>query len=280
VNVGQGDCTIIQLPDGRVAVIDGGEAHLYWKSVKKYIDTRIKPKRFDYVINTHPHSDHLTGLLEIMNTYKWDTFVNYTNFKQYEIISGAGYKIMFHSFENNIEPGENPDANMDVNEISPIITVEYGTNVFVITGDAGFQKELDFTRDPWAMNFFGAERNYKTYLQIGHHGSNNSTAYFFLDFIKPDFAVIPNGTTYPQGIHWAQRRLEEYAIPFYTTRDHGNIVVQFDANTPKWYFAFDNPPNLRDIWILLIFSIVVFSFTNTRYCGEKLLTYHKLCNNI
>jgi len=284
VNVGQGDCTILQLPDGKTAVIDGGEARLYWKHVNRYIDTRIKPKQFDYVINTHPHSDHLTGLERIMETYKWDKFVNYKNFDDFQTISGTGWRISFHALNSDIPLGDNPNANMNVNEISPIILIEYGSHVFIITGDAGFPTELEFVNTDFAKDFFGVEdgakRTFTTYLQIGHHGSNNSTSYDFIDFIKPDYAIIPNGTTYPQGIHWSQRRLEEKHVPFVTTRDQGNVVVQIDGDIARWYYAFENPVPLRDIWILLIFSIVVFSFINTRYCGEKQLTYNNLCHKI
>ena len=51
VDVGHGDCTIVQLPDGKIAVIDGGHVS-QTRRLNNYIRTRIKPKRnkIHYVI--------------------------------------------------------------------------------------------------------------------------------------------------------------------------------------------------------------------------------------
>ena len=72
VDVGQGDCTIIELPDGKTMVIDGGEDT---KAVKSAVDTFIDNtfgsdfKYFDYAILTHPDSDHCGSFDYILNNY-------------------------------------------------------------------------------------------------------------------------------------------------------------------------------------------------------------------
>ena len=72
VDVGQGDCTIIELPDGKTMVIDGGENN---KKVETAIQTFIDNtfgsdfKYFDYAILTHPDSDHCGSLDYVLDKY-------------------------------------------------------------------------------------------------------------------------------------------------------------------------------------------------------------------
>ncbi|MCH5155452.1 MAG: MBL fold metallo-hydrolase [Clostridiales bacterium] len=72
VDVGQGDCTIIELPDGKTMVIDGGENNKkVEKAVQTFIDNTFDSdfKYFDYAILTHPDSDHCGSLDYILNKY-------------------------------------------------------------------------------------------------------------------------------------------------------------------------------------------------------------------
>lgn len=77
VNVGQGDCAIIQLPDGKNMIIDAGSGTsssgptAVINSVKSYIKNTFGDgfKYFDYAILTHPDSDHCNVLDDVLNTY-------------------------------------------------------------------------------------------------------------------------------------------------------------------------------------------------------------------
>ncbi|MCH5162426.1 MAG: MBL fold metallo-hydrolase [Clostridiales bacterium] len=72
IDVGQGDCTIIQLPDGKAMIIDAGKGN---KSVKASIDNFIDEnfdesfKYFDYAILTHPDDDHCGSWAYVLNKY-------------------------------------------------------------------------------------------------------------------------------------------------------------------------------------------------------------------
>ncbi len=68
VDVGQGDCIIIRLPDGKNMVIDGGPKSAC-DEVLNYISTKLNISVFDYLLLTHTDSDH-TGSLDdiILNT--------------------------------------------------------------------------------------------------------------------------------------------------------------------------------------------------------------------
>ncbi|MDE7107797.1 MAG: MBL fold metallo-hydrolase, partial [Clostridiales bacterium] len=77
VDVGQGDCILIQLPDGKNMIIDAGSGTsssgptTVINSVKNYIKNTLGDgfKYFDYAILTHPDSDHCNVLDDVLNTY-------------------------------------------------------------------------------------------------------------------------------------------------------------------------------------------------------------------
>jgi competence protein ComEC len=288
VDVGHGDCTILQLPDGKTAIIDGGEAKYYYKTLGNYIDKRLgRHAYFDYVINTHPHSDHLSGLTWLMQNYRYGVFVDYKNFDEYAIIAGAGYCMQIHAIARGIAVGTDADEDQSVNEISPIITVEMRNVVFVITGDAGFSTELQFYQDSeTARQVFGGRVVGKTwngvawsgagntdgravYLQIGHHGSQHSTSTPFLEFIRPNYAVIPMSAqnTYGHPHKTVTDKLDYIGATTYRTSDVGNIVVAQNIASVDMlhYFGFDNPPNLTALWIIAIILFIVLCFVEYHY---------------
>ena len=71
VNVGQGDCCIIEFPDGKLAVIDGAEdKKKHEDQIQTFIDNNYPDlKYFDYAILTHPDSDHCGSLDYILEKY-------------------------------------------------------------------------------------------------------------------------------------------------------------------------------------------------------------------
>lgn len=72
VDVGQGDCTIIELPDGKTMVVDGGENKKEVETaVQTFIDNTFASdfKYFDYAILTHADSDHCGSLDYILGKY-------------------------------------------------------------------------------------------------------------------------------------------------------------------------------------------------------------------
>jgi len=84
IDVGHGDATLIELPNGQVVLIDAGDRFSHINaSLKTYID-QVNQQRFnrgigkftsfDYVILTHSHADHAGGLEFILNHFPAKTF--------------------------------------------------------------------------------------------------------------------------------------------------------------------------------------------------------------
>jgi competence protein ComEC len=286
LDVGHGDCAILQLPDGKTAVIDGGD-ELYYPRIKTYIRERIKPRdnKIDYLISTHPHSDHLGGLVQIAKNFKvgtvfrsYDTYPKdalsaFSRANEVKIIADAdtvenlesafGYRLRFQACAVR---------ESEVDETSQIITLEYGDQVFVFTGDAGFETETKFIGDASAEDsVFGTGEKSAAlcvYLKVGHHGSKNSTSMQFLDFIKPDYAVISCGTLsqklYNQPNPETMLRIENSGARAILTRELGNIVIRCNGNSVKIFFAFDNPANLLWLYLVVFLGSAVLCFVNKK----------------
>lgn len=79
VDVGQGDACIVELPDGKKMIIDGGEKDAK-DTLLGYIDENITDKDgnkityFDYAILTHTDSDHCGSLDDVLNKYPAKNF--------------------------------------------------------------------------------------------------------------------------------------------------------------------------------------------------------------
>src|SRR5699024_8733815 len=67
INVGQGDSTFISLPNGESVLIDGGTRGS-GSTVRRYLNG-LNINKIDYVIATHPHEDHIGGLIEVINNF-------------------------------------------------------------------------------------------------------------------------------------------------------------------------------------------------------------------
>ncbi|MCX6056549.1 MAG: MBL fold metallo-hydrolase [Chloroflexi bacterium] len=63
VNVGQGDSTVIQAPDGKIMLIDGGDPNT---GIVQYLQN-MGVQRIDLMVATHPHADHIGGLVQVLH---------------------------------------------------------------------------------------------------------------------------------------------------------------------------------------------------------------------
>lgn len=64
INVGQGDCTLIELPDGKTMLIDAGQVD-QGEVVVEYLNG-LEINTIDYMVATHSDSDHIGGLIKVL----------------------------------------------------------------------------------------------------------------------------------------------------------------------------------------------------------------------
>lgn len=234
IDVGQGDSTLL-ISKGESILIDGGERHASSKVVS-YIE-KLGINKIDYVIATHPHSDHISGLIGVINKYEvkniirneeevdskiYDSFVNAYESKNINtIIPKVGDSFKFG--EANFEILGPTAYNFDTNNNSLAVKVNHGKNSFLFTGDAEKLEES-------TLMYTGEEIDAKI-LHIGHHGSRKASSEEFLKEVNPEYGIISVGkdNMYGHPHKEALNRLEKHNIKTYRTDISGDIIIISDG---------------------------------------------------
>jgi len=262
VDVGQGDCIIIQLPDSKTMIIDGGPRSAR-NAVLNYIDN-LGIKVFDYLLLTHTDEDHCGSLDDVILNYEIKTIfmpdvststittVVYRTFVEAVLEEeNAGATVCKSDFDCDFENSEfgyymdfvtpypedykrvksgNAEA---INSISPIMMLTFLDKKIMFTGDANLITEEVFfekTKDD------GVDYNVDI-LKVAHHGSRTSTSTNFLNVVKPEIAVIPVGgkNTYGHPTAELLARLKVCSdsggtADVYRTDQNGNVIIKLTSD--------------------------------------------------
>lgn len=234
IDCGQADSILIKSSDD-VILIDAGESKDATE-IKKVLDN-MGVKEISLLVATHPHSDHIGGMQEIVENYNIKKIImspqTHTS-KTYENLLNA-----IDAKGNTIsvaEPGKEysiGDINIKVigpcddynelNDDSVVMVASYGNIDMLLTGDAEFTAEKDYVEyldDSIEL------------LKVGHHGSDTSTSDNLLSIIEPEVALISCGTDNKYG-HPCQETLDKFNklnIPVYRTDLMGDIIIRTDGN--------------------------------------------------
>mgnify|MGYP003542004662 FL=1 len=68
LDVGQADCALFTLPDGKILLIDAGDRG-DGDQLVDYLKKRGIIK-IDYLLATHPHSDHIGGMSDVIDSFE------------------------------------------------------------------------------------------------------------------------------------------------------------------------------------------------------------------
>lgn len=234
IDVGQGDSILIQAPNGTTALIDGGYDN--GQALAYLRDQEIQ--RIDLVIASHPHADHIGGLVEVLHALPvgavWTSGAMHTTgtFEQFlDTIAETktpyyeaqrGDRIPFGTMEFAVLRSD-PQAS-DLNDTSLVLKLTYGQVSFLFTGDAEAASEADLlqtAKDDLAS----------TILKVGHHGSYTSSSPAFLAAVQPEIAIYSAGRHNSYGHPHAETlaALEAVGAQIYGTDRHGTVVVETDG---------------------------------------------------
>lgn len=244
IDVGQGDATLIKCGESAM-LIDAGENDK-GTLVQNYLKKQ-GVKSLDYLIITHPDSDHSGGADVIITKYDIDTIIypNYSkdtatwrdvtkamDYKRYKVtepVVGDTYSLGDAGF-TIIAPNAN-DYGDNANDYSVGIILQHGNKKFVFTGDAEEAAESDIVKNKIDIK--------ADVLQVGHHGSRTASTSEFLKAVDPEYAVISceedNSYGHPHAA--TLNSLRSMGVKVYRTDEQGSLVATSDGNKITWNAA-------------------------------------------
>lgn len=250
-NVGQGDAIFIRTPKGSDILVDGGPD----KSVLNCLSSHMPfyDRDLELVFLTHPHADHLTGLIDVLKNYQVTSFnteavkSDSTEFKELEkvlkeknistrfIYTGDRFKFTDGVVISTLWPEKNSisaqamhrSQNLDKNSFSLVQDLSYKDFNLLLTGDV----QADIL-DKLLINL-----NEPDILKIAHHGSKTGTDEFTFTRIKPSLTVISVGKNNRYGHPAASvlNLLQSKNINYLRTDQDGEIEVISEGKGFKIY---------------------------------------------
>jgi competence protein ComEC len=245
IDVGQGDSILVEPPDGKKILIDGGgiekdndDDPIGSKIVVPFLH-RKGINHLDLVILTHPHADHLGGLNKVLEEIKVDEVLDggqvyasraYQRFKELVAANQIKYELgragqvidLDQEIKGYILNPSDPLLG-DTNSDSIVMRLVYGAVSFLLTGDLGKPGEERVLNSGAALS--------ATVLKVGHHGSATATTDEFLKAVNPKYAVISVGkhNRYRHPAVSTLNKLLSAGIKVYRTDDNGAVEIKTDG---------------------------------------------------
>lgn len=237
IDVGQGDSILIE-SENKHMLIDAGERNK-GNDVIDYLES-IGIKKIDFVIATHPHSDHIGGLADVIRHFDIGKVImpdvvhtSKTFEDMLDAISEKGLKITKAKTGSEYSLGNasfvilapNGSYYSSLNNYSVVIRLQNGKNSFIFTGDAELLSENEILQTGINLD--------ADVLKLGHHGSSTSSGKQFLDAVTPDIALISvgEGNQYGHPDDDIIQALNNRNIKLFRTDKQGTIVLTSDGTT-------------------------------------------------
>ncbi|MFA5021670.1 MAG: MBL fold metallo-hydrolase [Patescibacteria group bacterium] len=239
-DVGQGDSIFIKTPNRYNILIDGGVNNLVLYKLGKYLP--FYDRTIDLVILTHPDSDHLVGLIEVLKRYQVknilltkisDDSAVYKSF--WQTIKDKNLSVLVAGDVKGINLGQEVSLSIlypqqslagknfkEKNDSSIVVKLNYNHFSSLFTGDAPIKIEdyLLASKIPISTDV----------LKLGHHGSNTCSSQNFLIKAKPDLAIISFGVNkFGHPSPQVLQRLEQLKISWLSTFAAGDIIIHSDG---------------------------------------------------
>ena len=232
IDVGQGDSTLIETPENKIILIDGGPPGA-GKKVLAYLEKQ-QIYKIDLVIATHPDVDHIGGLIpvlqkvpvkQVVDSGKLHSTKTYRNYLKYirkhnipfEIAERHGYIQLDPKLAIQVLNTYDKDKK-DNNEASIVLRIRFRQVVFLLMADAKIEQEQEIMK----QSIVEAD-----ILKIGHHGSNTSSSRAFIEAVQPQVALLTYSreNNFGHPVERVIRNLQRIQAQIYSTATFGNIVI-------------------------------------------------------
>lgn len=238
LDVGQGDSIFIELPNNETMLIDAAESYQS-ENIINYLKN-LNYQKIDYVIGTHPHTDHIGGLKDIINTFEigkiympkvvsttktYESLLMAIKDKNLKINTAkAGTSIIdTDALKINIL-APNSETYTELNNYSVVTKITYGTTKFLFMGDAEKLSENEIKENVTA-----------DVIKIGHHGSNTSSSIDFIKKVNAKYGIISVGLNNKYNLPKEETitNWENSGTKIYLTSTNGTIRASSDGTNIK-----------------------------------------------
>jgi competence protein ComEC len=244
IDVGQGDCALIQTPGGKNILVDGGPEDDYADAGRDIIVpylAKLGIKKIDAIFISHAHRDHIGGIPAIIKNFEvgavYDTGYAYPSPIYEKLLRQINAnKITYVQARADTKVVIDPAVEIkilgppkrlpwdDPNNNSMVVRLLYKEISFLFTGDIEADAEDSLVR----IYRYGLESNI---LKVPHHGSKTSCADYFLEAVNPEVAVIPVGrrNRFRHPGPSTVKKLKDFGINVYRNDLDGTVVVDTDG---------------------------------------------------
>lgn len=239
LDIGQGDATLIETPDGVQMLIDGGPDGTVLRRLATelpWFDTSI-----DSILGTHPDKDHIGGLVDVLKRFSVGEIITTENTGetmvarayQKELLhegvpvvmarAGQVYQLGASTTLTIFSPASDP-VMLESNTASIVAKLTYGEIDFMLTGDAPMSIE------DYLVKTYGTALSSEV-LKLGHHGSKTASSEIFLDTVAPRYAVVSAGkdNSYGHPHQVVVDAVQKRGIEMVSTAELGSITFVSDG---------------------------------------------------
>lgn len=253
LDVGHGNATLVEFPGGRRMLVDGGGSYDGRFDLGRHVVApflwKMRIKRIDTVVLSHPHPDHLNGLLFILNHFDVEELWTngekpddpiFESFMKTAVEKKITTKIVNARSEPLLENGVrlkilNPHGQItgrrpllsdrESNNSSLVLKLSFREVGILLGGDIADEAETVLVQS-------GA--NLRSHvLLVPHHGLRHSCSAPFLKLVKPSYAVVSaRETPFLRAPHpEVLQRLESAGARIFRTDHHGAVTVESDGRS-------------------------------------------------
>jgi len=244
LNIGQGDSSLIFLPQGGKMLVDCGPDRTILRKLNQYLP--FYDRQIDYLLVTHPDLDHYGGCIDVLRRYdvknifingakkeKDPNFLSWENYLEKEgaevfiverpiayILSGARLKFFSPDPEFiNEKTGDN--------DKSLVFKFFYNTTTIFFAADMEEKIEKELVKKYCEDSAEDCSELKSDYLKVGHHGSDSSSGQEFLTAVNPHTGIISVGkNNFGHPSLRVLRRMEREDMEIWRTDRRGDIIVK------------------------------------------------------
>jgi len=245
LSVGQGDAELIQDTAGKNILIDGGPDSTVLGELDKY--TKFYQRKIDAIILTHPHADHVNGLVDVVEKYqvghvyltgvlhtapeyiKFLSILKEKNIPTTDIIAGDSLSLSDGADLKFLYPktklvGSKVD---NLNNTSVVAKLIYGDKSAIFMGDLEDEGQIELMKLSQDLT--------ADILKVSHHGSKYASNINFLKEVNPKIAVIEVGKNNQFGHPHTNTiiTLNSLGVAVYRTDTDGDVNIQMTKTNVK-----------------------------------------------